>query len=121
MKRYVKSSSDYDIPYLGDANYPTYILYDPGYAIPALFKYRQNYLHGEDRFKRQEGMYYTINEVSEDDGRTFRPLTDAERRYELVTGWLDVYPDGDVGFLWDGVYNHLGYLDGNKVIKESRR
>lgn len=35
----------------------------------------------------------------------------------IVTSWLDVYPDGEVKYLWNGVLHHLGKLDGDKVIE----
>lgn len=35
----------------------------------------------------------------------------------VVTSWLDVYPDGIVKYLWNGTLHHLGKLEGNKVIE----
>ena len=35
----------------------------------------------------------------------------------IVTSWLDVYPDGTVKYLWNGTLHHLGKLEGNKVIE----
>lgn len=35
----------------------------------------------------------------------------------IVTSWLDVYPDETVKYLWNGITHPLGMLDGNQVVK----
>lgn len=55
-------------------------------------KYTKQYEHEKD------GIYY----VSE----TAHP----------VLCWLDVYKDGTVKYLWNGVLHYLGKLEGNVVI-----
>ena len=34
-----------------------------------------------------------------------------------VLCWLDVYKDGTVKYLWNGILHHLGKLEGNQVIE----
>ena len=35
----------------------------------------------------------------------------------IITSWLDVYPDGTVKYLWNGITHPLGILDGNQVLE----
>lgn len=36
---------------------------------------------------------------------------------EIVISWLDVYPDGSVKYLWNGILHNLGQLNGNQVVE----
>lgn len=36
---------------------------------------------------------------------------------DIVTSWLDIYPDGTVKYLWNGILHDIGRLEGNRVIE----
>ena len=35
----------------------------------------------------------------------------------IVVSWLDVYPDGTVKYLWNGITKPLGRLKGSQVVE----
>ena len=39
------------------------------------------------------------------------------RTSNIVTSWLDVYPDRTVKYLWNGITHPLGRLEGNQVVE----
>ena len=39
------------------------------------------------------------------------------RTSNIVTSWLDVYPDGTVKYLRNGITHALGRLEGNQVVE----
>ena len=118
MKRYIRGYMEEDEYRAACAEYPEFIYYKrTDWTTKDIFKYKQKYLHEESRDKQMDGMYYIVIGVSEDGGATYRPLNQTERDYIRVTYELDVYLDGEVGFIWDGHFNHLGYLEGDQVVK----
>ena len=115
-KNYVKSN--YEIPTMGDENYPSCIIYDPGYDTHKIFKYKQKYLHEPDNSNEGKmGVYYIVNEMSTDGGQTFEPIPREDYEYLQFLNELDLCEDNEVGFTWNGHFNHLGYLDGNAVVR----
>lgn len=60
-------------------------------------------------------IYYKNNEYKKlyehEKGGTYFTSSTAD----IVTSWLDVYPDGTVKYLWNGVLYALGKLNGNQV------
>ena len=122
MYRYVKSS-DMNVISAINYRYPKYIYYQESNSTKygrTVYKYRQKYLHAEEpKHDYMEGMYYEVFEImkkSYDDG--FEPISEDDRYYMFGISELDVYPDGFVGYIWNGRLNKLGKLVGDKVVKD---
>ena len=120
MKKYIKSGTYEELSYWERAKFPKYIYYQVLHANGrTIYKYEQKYWHeGEEAKDNQEGMYYKVIEVmsgSYADG--FKPITQEERYYLFGMSELDVYADGEVGYVWGGHYNFFGHLVADKVVK----
>ena len=119
MKKYIKSSNTPELAYKKSFRYPEYIYYQELNARGrVIYKYKQWYMHAEEPKKdNQEGMYYDVFEIMQPDSNTFEPISSDDRYYMFGWSELDVYPDGFVGYIWDGRLNHFGHLVGDKVVK----
>ena len=62
-------------------------------------------------------IYYNENEYNKmydhEGGGTYF----VSKTSNVVTSWLDVYPDGKVKYLWNGILHDLGMLEGNRVME----
>ena len=87
-----------------DFEYPEEINYH--YNNRVTYTYVPTYLHEPDpKHNNMEGMYYKV--IS----KNGEPITSEERYYMFGTSEIDVYPDGFVGYIWNGRLNRLGDLN----------
>ena len=64
-----------------------------------------------------ENIYYAGHEYSKmydhEKGGTYF----VSKTSNAITSWLDVYPDGTVKYLWNGILHDLGRLEGSQVVE----
>ncbi len=115
MKKYRRGYMEEDEYRAACTEYPEFIYWKDGKYVE--YKYAQKYLHeATPEHNNMLGMYYKVIEISHNGGE-FTPITSDERYHLFGTSELDVYLDGEVGFIWNGHFNHLGYLEGDQVVE----
>ena len=70
------------------------------------------------KYNELEKIYYKNDEYTKfyehENGGTYY-VSDTS---EIVTSWLDVYPNGTVKYLWNGYLHDLGTLVEDKVVEQ---